>query len=349
VARANRRRIRHLALVSAAAAVAALIPVLGPSAGADPAPPSRPTVADIQRQLGELALTNSQLVEQYDQVQGDVQVKTHAAKQAQQLAARADRAFALARDQLGMAAAAMYEGGAFSATGALLTSSSGESYLDQLQTLSMISSHTAQIVDNLNGAKAKADGAHKKADALLASATKKRDALAAKRKQVQQQLDKYEHTLGLLTAQQRAAYQRRVNPAVSSSTVSQLRVSTPPAPSQAAAQAVKFALAQVGKPYVFGAAGPDSYDCSGLTMAAWASAGVSLPHSAADQYNYGTHVSFDQLQPGDLMFFYTPIGHVTIYIGNGLMVSAPTEGENVSVVPANEFGSSYVGATRLTG
>ena len=72
--------------------------------------------------------------------------------------------------------------------------------------------------------------------------------------------------------------------------------------------AVQFALDQVGKPYVCGAAGPDAYDCSGLTMASWQQGGVSLPHSAADQYNYGHHVSFDQLQPGDLMFFYQPIG-----------------------------------------
>ena len=349
MARPNRRRFRQLALISAAAAVAALVPVLGPGASADPAPPGKPTVADIQRQLGELALTNSQLVEQYDQVQTDVQLKAHAAALAQQQATRADRAFEIAREQLGVAAAAMYEGGGFSATGALLTSDSGQSYLDRLQTLSMISTHTAQVVDNLNGAKAKADAAHKQASSLLKSAKQKRDALAAKRKKVQAQLDKYEKLLGMLTAEQRAAYAARVNPAVDSATVSQLTSNTPPAPSKAAAQAVRFALAQVGKPYVFGAAGPDAYDCSGLTMAAWASAGVSLPHSAAEQYNYGTHVSYNQLEPGDLMFFYTPIGHVTIYIGNGLMVSAPTEGENVSVVRADEFGSDFVGATRLTG
>jgi cell wall-associated NlpC family hydrolase len=115
----------------------------------------------------------------------------------------------------------------------------------------------------------------------------------------------------------------------------------------AAQKAVEFALAQVGKPYVFGAAGPGSYDCSGLTMAAWQAGGVSLPHSAADQYNYGHHVSRDALQPGDLIFFYQPIGHVTIYIGQGMMVSAPTEGQNVSVVPLSSFDSDYVGATRL--
>ena len=99
--------------------------------------------------------------------------------------------------------------------------------------------------------------------------------------------------------------------------------------------AVNFALAQVGKPYVWGAAGPSSYDCSGLTMAAYRAAGISLPHSAADQYNYGHHVSDSDLQPGDLMFFYQPIGHVTIYIGNGLMVSAPQTGEDVKVIPAD--------------
>jgi cell wall-associated NlpC family hydrolase len=84
-------------------------------------------------------------------------------------------------------------------------------------------------------------------------------------------------------------------------------------------------------------------------MEAWAHAGVSLPHSAAEQYNYGTHVPISALMPGDLVFFYQPIGHVTIYIGNGLMVSAPTEGENVSVVPLSAFSGDITGATRLTG
>ena len=110
------------------------------------------------------------------------------------------------------------------------------------------------------------------------------------------------------------------------------------------AGASQFALAQVGKPYVFGAAGPGAYDCSGLTMAAWRAAGVSLPHSAADQYNYGHHVSRDQLEPGDLIFFYQPIGHVTIYIGNGMMVSAPTEGEPVVGRPADASSTATTSA-----
>jgi peptidoglycan DL-endopeptidase CwlO len=302
----------------------------------------------VQKQLGELALQNAQLVDRYDQAQTVVQTKGAAAAVAERVAAKADRAFQAARVQLGAAAAAQYEGGSFSATGALLSSQSGASYLDQLSTLSMISSHTAQIVSNLTVVQHKADSAKKQAEKLLADATDTRDALAKRKTQVQKQLDKYSKLLDSLTAAQRQSYQQSVNPTVSNSALNAATAKIPTINSKAAAQAVRFALAQVGKPYVFGAAGPSSYDCSGLTMRAWGSAGVSLPHSAADQYNYGTHIPFSQLAPGDLLFYYHPIGHVTIYIGDGLMVSAPETGEDVKVKPAVD-GNGYVGATRLTG
>jgi peptidoglycan DL-endopeptidase CwlO len=346
VAKAVTRPVRPLLAIVALGAATLLTPTF---AAATPDVPGRaPSVADVQRELGDLALQNTQLVEQFDKAQIDVQTRRVAAAKAGLAAEKADLAFRSARQQLGAAAAAMYEGGSFSATGALLSSNSGSSYLDQLQTLSMISSHTAQIVRGLTAAQKTADAARANAKTLLKAAKDKRDALAAKRDQVNRQLDKYRTLLDSLTAAQRAAYQRQVNPTISSSRLSQVRANVPHANSKAAAQAVHFALNQVGKPYVYGAAGPGSYDCSGLTMAAWASAGVSLPHSAADQYNYGRHVSFGQLEPGDLLFYYSPIGHVTIYIGDGLMVSAPQEGENVSVVPAVQ-GNGYVGSTRLTG
>lgn len=339
------RRIRPLLVIAVLGAGALLAPAL--AAATPGAPGSQPSISDVQQQLGQLALKNAQLVELYDQAQNDVQARQAAAASAQRLAVAADKSFEQARVQLAAAAAAMYEGGSFSATGALLTSSSGQGYLDQLETLSMVSAHTAGIVSNLQASKKALDAARADAAALLKTAEQRRDALMQRKDQVQQQIDKYTALLDTLNAGQRAAYQQQINPAVSSATVASFKV--PPAPSKSAAQAVKFALVQVGKPYVFGAAGPDSYDCSGLTMAAWASAGVSLPHSAADQYNYGTHIAFSQLQPGDLMFFYSPIGHVTIYIGSGYMVSAPQTGENVSVIPATVFGSDFVGATRITG
>jgi len=104
------------------------------------------------------------------------------------------------------------------------------------------------------------------------------------------------------------------------------------APNAAAQVAVNTALAQLGDPYVWGAAGPNSFDCSGLTKFAYAAAGIHLPHSSGMQSAIGRPVSRAELQPGDLIFFYSPVGHVGMYIGNGLMVHAPTPGSAVKIV-----------------
>lgn len=100
-----------------------------------------------------------------------------------------------------------------------------------------------------------------------------------------------------------------------------------------AGTAVRFAYAQIGKPYQWGSAGPGSYDCSGLTLAAWRAAGVSLPHNSAMQYSAVAHVSRSQLSPGDLVFYYTPIHHVAIYIGDDKVIQAPQVGESVDIAP----------------
>jgi cell wall-associated NlpC family hydrolase len=106
----------------------------------------------------------------------------------------------------------------------------------------------------------------------------------------------------------------------------------------AAATAVATAMAQRGKPYVWAAAGPGSFDCSGLVQYAYAAAGISLPHSSAAQARAGQAVSRDQLQPGDIIAFYSPVSHVGIYIGNGQMVHAPTSGDVVKVVSIDYMG-----------
>ena len=118
------------------------------------------------------------------------------------------------------------------------------------------------------------------------------------------------------------------------------------APTAASQVAVDTALAQLGDPYVYGAAGPDSFDCSGLTMYAWSAAGVALPHSSSMQSTVGTPVSYYDLQPGDLVFFYSPISHVAMYIGNGLIVSAPHTGDVVKVVEL-AYMPDYAGARRI--
>jgi cell wall-associated NlpC family hydrolase len=102
-----------------------------------------------------------------------------------------------------------------------------------------------------------------------------------------------------------------------------------PAPSGGAAAAVAYARAQLGKPYEYAGAGPDTFDCSGLTMMAWAQAGVGMAHGARAQYAAFPKVPIDALQPGDLVFFRNPIGHVGIYVGGGTMIEAPRTGLNV--------------------
>lgn len=98
-----------------------------------------------------------------------------------------------------------------------------------------------------------------------------------------------------------------------------------------AEKVLAFARAQIGKPYVWGAAGPDSFDCSGLTQAAWKTAGISLPRTTWDQVGVGQKVSVDTAQPGDLVFFYDDLSHVGIYIGGGEMIHAPKPGADVRV------------------
>ncbi len=113
--------------------------------------------------------------------------------------------------------------------------------------------------------------------------------------------------------------------------------------------ALKFALQQIGDIYVWAAAGPTRWDCSGLTMRAFQKAGVSLPHSSRVQINYGKSIAYSNVKPGDLLFFGKPISHVSIYMGGGKMVQAPRPGKRVEVVPLTKmFGRKpFVGARRL--
>ena len=111
--------------------------------------------------------------------------------------------------------------------------------------------------------------------------------------------------------------------------------------------AIKYALAQIGDKYVFGAAGLTYWDCSGLTMRAFAAAGVSLPHSSRAQYNYGKAVAKKDLQPGDLVFFGKPISHVAIYLGPDRMLHAPRSGSRVKIANMDMGRKPYIGARRL--
>ncbi|MFG2450831.1 NlpC/P60 family protein [Streptomyces sp. NPDC048512] len=120
---------------------------------------------------------------------------------------------------------------------------------------------------------------------------------------------------------------------------------TTAAPTSRAAEAVAFAYSKLGSPYVWGATGPNAFDCSGLTQAAYRSAGVSLPRTTYAQINAGQRVSRSELQPGDLVFFYSGISHVGIYVGDGQMIHAPNPSAPVRLAPIDQM--PFAGATRV--
>jgi cell wall-associated NlpC family hydrolase len=307
------------------------------------ADPGQPTVAQVSAKLDKLAKQNEVLSEQFNKATTQVAVEQKAADAAQRAALAAAGKFDRARALLSRTVTAQYEAGNFSHAGALLTSKDGQDYLETLSTLSLISTHRAEIVQQINQAHTQAQAAQKKATKLLSAAKVKADALTKQRSQIVADTKKFKALLATLTAAQQRTYtnDRTVPPDVGNAGVTK-------ASSAAAQRAVNFAIAQVGKAYVFGAAGPDAFDCSGLTMAAWAQGGVSLPHLASGQYDYGRHVSFNELQPGDLVFLYSPISHVEIMVGPDLAVSAADESLGVRYVHPSQDMGDFAGATRLT-
>jgi len=218
------------------------------------------------------------------------------------------------------------------------TSRSPKDFADQMALMDYVAGRKGQQIDQLAGIRSTALKAQADVQATLAERTKIEETMTAKAAD----LHKRAATLTGLLQNLCADDQPGVQAARASRDMP--RVDVGPA-SPAAQKAVQTAVAKIGDPYVWAAAGPNSFDCSGLTSYAWASAGVSLPHSSSQQYNYGTHVSRSEVRAGDLVFFYSPIHHVGIAINNSQMVNAPTFGVPVSIASIDAM--PYVGATRL--
>lgn len=214
------------------------------------------------------------------------------------------------------------------------------------------SSETAQarVFERLAADRSRLDAELRRLEVARAVALKTEQRLAALRAQLDQKVAAQRDEIAELNAQIERAERRAAARARAAATAAvpapavNVRIAPAPAPNERAQVAVDAALSQVGKPYQYGAAGPDSYDCSGLTMWSWAHAGVSLPHNSGAQYSSTRRVDRSDLQPGDLMFFGSPIHHVGMYIGNGQMVEAPYSGNSVRVNSASR--SDFVGAGR---
>jgi cell wall-associated NlpC family hydrolase len=325
-----RRRLRAV-LVLGTVLVGAMTGVLAPmSAGA--APGSSAQAADLVRKAAEQLTV---VDEQVHQAELTVAAQQEAAAAAAAEAAAARDALAAYEPQLRAIAQSGYTGKTQSRFAAFLTSESATELVQQMTTLDMIAEHTNSVVSEAAAAQDAAQQAQAAADQAAATAQAGLTQLEAQQAEVKRQIAAYQADLARLSA----AEQARVTTAVAGRSLAAPR--NLPLPPGAAGQAISTALAQVGDPYQHAASGPDAFDCSGLTSYAYAAAGIALPHSSRAQSALGTQVSRAELQAGDLVFFYTPISHVGLYIGTGMMVHARTYGSPVAVTSVDQRGFRF--------
>ncbi|TKJ20432.1 C40 family peptidase [Blastococcus sp. CCUG 61487] len=235
----------------------------------------------------------------------------------------------------------------------LLTSRSADEFVSQLGTLDAIAGHTNAAVRQVADASERAEDTRAQAEEARQRAERTVQDIEAKQQDLEARIADYQRQFEALDAAQRAVVERAhgdSQPVRASRSADRTApvAGAVSAPSGAAQVAVDTALAQVGDRYVWGASGPDAFDCSGLTSYAYAAAGVSLPHSSRSQSQMGRPVSRGELQPGDLVFFYSPVSHVGMYIGNGQMVHASTSSQPVKVASVDSMGS-YNSARRIVG
>jgi peptidoglycan DL-endopeptidase CwlO len=235
--------------------------------------------------------------------------------------------------------------GGFGATTELLLSEDPTEFLDGLAASEAFNRHQGEMITELATESGKLELREQQVEAEVADLAVDRKQMAKENDEVEARLAEAKELLSELKAEQRARLEigHGESEADTSRSTERTPVTNVPASGSAGA-AVDYALAQVGDAYVYGASGPDAFDCSGLTMMAWAQAGVSLPHSSSAQMGSGTPVSQSQLQPGDLVFYYSPVSHVGIYIGNGQIVHAANPSSGVEVTSLNSM--PYSGAVR---
>ncbi|WP_157553333.1 C40 family peptidase [Jiangella gansuensis] len=317
------------------------------SGHADP----EPTIAEVREQVDALYHQAEQATERYNAATDELAEVQRRIERAEASLARQEEAVEAVRSQVaGFAAASYRSGGGFDPTLRALLADSPEDFLAQA---SVVNAYAGQQADSLAVA-AEVSRAFEQARMLADEELLRQQAIEAtldtERETVETLLDDAQAILDQLEAEElaRLEQEREENaeePSRGEDEEEDEDEARPEVPvSGRAGAVVDFAMSQLGDPYCWGGNGPDCWDCSGLTAAAWAEAGVSLPRSSGSQINSGTRVSKSQLQPGDLVFYYSPISHVGIYIGGGKIVHATHPGDVVSVDDVDLM--PFSGATR---
>jgi peptidoglycan DL-endopeptidase CwlO len=319
---------RTVVLAGTVAVCASILPM----ATADAKPASgNPSLKAVLAEAGKLSAQIDKLGQQYDALKIQLSQTRAEVIIAKEDAARDLRVLAKDQATIGAIAVEGYMTGGINPSLELLQSSSPQSLLNRAAIMTQI--------EQENGAKLKlvvsAANAAARAQAAAGQEQQKARSLAAQLASKVAVIQKKESFFNSQAYQQAEAIFQKTgqypNIQVPGDTVG--------------IQALRWALTRRGYPYVWGAAGPYAFDCSGLVVWAYAKIGISLMHYTGDLWNEGEHISRSELQPGDLVFFFADLGHVGIYVGNGLMVDAPTYGQPVQVQPV--FWSAYAGAVRI--
>ncbi|MBT2367826.1 C40 family peptidase [Streptomyces sp. ISL-10] len=331
------------------------------SATAAPSDP-KPSVEEVQKKVDDLYRQAGSATQEYNKAkEATAEKRREVDTLLDQAATRAEK-LNESRRALGSYAAAQYRTGALTPSAALLFADSPQAYFDQTQLMDRMTDQQRTAVSDYETERAAAAKQRAQATKRLESLTDSQQALRISKQKVQAKLAEARTLLSQLTAEEKArlaAIEREKEEearrkaeakaeaeararAEAEAEAERQRESEEPPPETGtgtgtddgtyaarADEVLAFARAQIGKPYVWGATGPSSYDCSGLTQAAWKAAGVDLPRTTWDQVKVGQRVATADLLPGDLVFFYDDISHVGIYIGDGKMIHAPKPGDNV--------------------
>ena len=326
------------------AATAAAVAISTQSASADPLPD--PDKKGVQAQVDRLYEEATQATEKYNGAKESADKLKKQVNDLQETAARKQGDLNTLRTQLGSVATAQYRSGGIDPAVQLLLSTDPDAYLEQAAGLDRLSARQSQTLQTFLSQQRALTQQRTQAGGKLKALQESRTEVAAQKKKIQSKLAKAQQLLNTMTARersQRAADEERAN-----RSSERVDLGNEASASGRAAAAFSAAKSRVGMPYVWGATGPSSFDCSGLTSWAFQQAGVSLPRTSQAQANVGTRInSLGALQPGDLIIMRTDLSHVGFYAGNGQILHAPKPGAQVRYESIARSGMPFMWGVRM--
>ncbi|MEV6107628.1 NlpC/P60 family protein [Streptomyces sp. NPDC051940] len=304
---------------------------------------AEPSKSDVKKKVDALYEQAEAATEKYNAAKERQEKLTDQVEKIQDQVARGQEELNDLRDGLGALAAAQYRGGGIDPSVQLFLSSDPDTYLDRASALDQLSTKQADALKQISAKQRTLTQQRQEAGQKLEDLEATRTELGKRKAEVQKKLAAAQKVLNELTAAERAEL-AEANAASRTTTRPDLGGDAPA--SSRAAAALSYAKSKVGLPYVYGATGPSSFDCSGLTSAAYASANVSIPRTSQAQFSgAGTRISESNLMPGDLVFYYSDLHHVGMYAGNGQIVHASNPTTGVTYAPLHSM--PYMGAVRV--